>query len=483
MTSLVGAAAPPYWAAGGAAATLLTMALICGFRRLFFPKRRTERPRRSLANAVTWICAAAAVVISGQGVFEVIHVAAPDVPWLPWLGVFLLEGPLLAFALRAKEAVDQEKDPAGAIRMTWVLAGMSAAISATSTMSTGSASVFLLRAITPIVGVILWHHALSIEQERSGATKSQSRWKWTPEYLLTRLGLVTAKEAQTADAEVHMRLTKVADWVIRYARAVERNTTRNAERNSTRNTRWSSFCRVRLERIYRAAERDLNLTQNADRRALLEQIIMSRSDAVLLTTLAGVTRADLGLSETEQPAERPARNTRIVFHKPVEQPVRNTRILFHKQVVEQPVERPSRGTRIVFRKPVEHPTGTGRNTSRKEAQKTGGTAGRNGRNGSSGTPERNGGTPDRNTGAGERNGDGKPTREEIFDAIRAAMKPSGEVPIRPLATQLGIPQATLHRHVTKYREEHGPATPSQGVIPPPRANGHPLSTVGSGDTN
>ncbi|WP_433542093.1 hypothetical protein ACQP10_38045 (plasmid) [Streptosporangium sandarakinum] len=474
--TLVPDLAPHHWAAAGASAVVLLLALFLLVKRLIFPKRQqTSRPRRSLADIVTWICATAAVVISGEGVFEVIQQAAPGVWWLPWLGVGLLEGPLLAFALRAKEAIAANRDSAPDIRMTWVLASLSSLITATSTFTAGNPGVFFLRAITPIVGAILWHHALKIEQSKAGRPKSQSRWKWTPEYIATRLGLVTARAAQTEDAEVHMRLTKVADAVIRYARAVMRNT----QRNTAWNTRWSSYCRWRMERVYRAAERDLDLTRNADRRALLEQIIESRSDAVLLATLAGVTRTDLGLPEMEQPVEQPARNTRIVFHQPAEQPVRNTRILFHKQVVEQPVERPVRTTRIVFRKPVERPAKDSRNTN--------GTSHRNGETPNRNTSRANG----RNTEEPPRNDGGKPTREEIYAAIAQQISPTGEVPVRPLARQLGVAPATLSRRVDEYREEHGYPSSAEEVIPPPHGNGHhavndvskQYATVGSGDPN
>ncbi|MFI6900245.1 hypothetical protein ACIBKY_03235 [Nonomuraea sp. NPDC050394] len=467
--------APPYWAAAGALALALVLGLIRLVKRLIFPRQaQSDTPPRSLANAVTWACAAAALVFAGEGMFEVIREAAPDVWWLPWLGIGLLEGPLLAFALRAKELIAQQRfampdqverltrQVSQATRMTWLLASGSAVLSASAALDAGTPSVPLLRAAAPIVGVILWHHALRIEQESNGGRKRETRWKWTPEYILTRLGLVTARASETADAEVHMRLTKVADWVIRYARSIKRNADRNGW--------WNAYLRWRMEHCYRAAERDLDLTRNADRRALLEQIIASRSDAVLLTTLAGVTRTDLGLSEVESPE----RNVRIVYPKPVERAVRDTRVVFQKRVVERLVERPTRITRVVFPKPVERPAWDGRNAPETQHRDASETAARDARNGRSGTPIRNGGTP-------TRNGGGRATREEIDQAIAAEMKPTGEVPIRPLAERLGIPKATMHRHVTRYRQEHGLPTP-QGVIPPPHASGHALATVGGGET-
>lgn len=438
LTGLGDNAAPPYWAAGGAATALLTMCLCWGFMRLVLRKRRPPRRHRSMANMVTWVCAAAALVVSGQGIFEVIHRAAPDVPWLPWLGVFLLEGPLLAFALRAKEAVDQEKDPSSAIRMTWILASMSAAISAASTLTAGDTGVFLLRAVAPVVGVILWHHALAIELERSGATKSQSRWKWTPEFVLTRFGLMTARATETADAEVHMRLTKVSDWVIRYARAA----VRNAQTPGWWNSPWSNFARWRLERIYRAAERDLDLVRNTSRQKLLEQIIASRSAAVLLTLLAGCTHADLGLPEPKQPLKEQARNT----------------------------------LRIRFRTISKQP----RNTPDRNSRNTNGTTKRNIRADSK-----------RNTQDPERNTSGKPTREQFDTAIARRINPAGEVPIRALAQELGVAPSTMSRHAERYRKENGFLSPSEGVIPPPRGNEHnapnkasqQFAAVGSGDPN
>uniref|UniRef100_UPI003F494463 hypothetical protein n=1 Tax=Streptosporangium sp. CA-235898 TaxID=3240073 RepID=UPI003F494463 len=499
--------APPYWVAVGAAAVVSLLVLFWLVKRKMFPKRQLEtaRPRRSLADFVTRVCAVAALIVAGEGIFEVISRAAPDVPWLPWLGIGLLEGPLLAFALRGKEliAAGRHEEAGQAIRMTWLLASMSAVISATAALSSGDPGVSLLRAAAPIVGVILWHDALRIEQKEHGRRQRESRWKWTPEYLLTRLGLLTARSTETVDAEVHMRLTKVADAVIRYARAAARNT----PGDSGWNDRWNTFRRWRMERVYRSAERDLDLTRNTERRALMEQIIVSRSDAVLLTTLAGATRADLGLPEVEQLVEQPARNTRIVFHAPVEQTVRNTRILFHKEVVEHPVERSARTTRIVFHKPVERPGRADRNTPGTErrdtsetAHRSGGTPNRNTRNSSRGTDDngtRNGrNTPDRNTDGTAQNSDGKPTREQIDAVIAANISPLGEIPVRALAKDLGVPASTMSRHVTRYRGEHGlpPAEEeADEIVPAPRAegNGHttpddmtrPLASAVNGSTN
>ncbi|GAA4209371.1 hypothetical protein GCM10022252_75770 [Streptosporangium oxazolinicum] len=465
---------PYHWAAVGAGAVVLLSGVLLLVKRMLFPKKRqVDKPRRSLADLVTRICAGAALIVSGEGVFEVVHQAAPDVPWLPWLSVGLLEGPLLAFALRAKEAIDNDQDPGPAIRMTWLLAGLSSVIASSSTLASGNPGVSLVRAITPIVGAILWHYALQNERGKADRPQSESRWKWTPEYLLTRLGLLTARASATEDAEVHIRLTKVADATIRYARAAQRNT----RRNTWWDTRWNTFRRWRMERVYRAAERDLDLTRNTDRRALLEQIIASRSGSVLLTTLAGATRADLGLPDVEQPAEQPARNTRMIFHAPVEQPVRNTRILFHETVVEQPVKHPVRTTRMVFHTPVEHPVEhparNGRNTPRIERRNT------NGANG-------------RNTGKPHQNGDGKPTREDIHAAIAANISPTGEVPVRSLAKEIGVSPATLSRYAGKYREEHGYTSTTEGVIPPPRSisrqavndlTEYEYAPVGGGDPN
>ncbi|MFI6541512.1 hypothetical protein ACIBHY_54300 [Nonomuraea sp. NPDC050547] len=451
--------APPFWAAAGAFALALLLGLVSLLKRWLLPKRtQPERRRRSLADAVTWACAAAALVFAGEGMFEVISRAAPGVWWLPWLGIGLLEGPLLAFALRAKEliAARRHEEAGQSIRMTWLLASASAVISASAALDAGTPSIPLLRAAAPIVGVILWHHALRIEQESSGRRRRESRWKWTPEYLLTRLGLVTARATETADAEVHMRLTRVADWVIRYARLVQRN----ADRSGWWEARWNTHVRWRMERAYRAAERDLDLVRQTDRRTLLEQLIVSRSDAILLATLAGVTRADLGIPELEQLVKQPARNTRIVFHTPVEQPVRNTRMLFHRELAEQPAER-------------RH--GSHRNTPVERRRVTSGTAERNAQG------DRNG-TPERHTALDGRGSDDRPSQKKIYAAIAAAMTPAGEVPIRPLAAKLGIPTATMHRHVAKYRREHGQSSPPRGVIAPPNANEHQLTTVGGGSS-
>ncbi|MEV4117159.1 hypothetical protein [Nonomuraea sp. NPDC049695] len=498
--------APPYWAAAGAFALALMLAALRRLKRLFFPKAQApDRPPRSLANAVTWACAAAALVFAGEGMFEVITRAAPEVWWLPWLGIGLLEGPLLAFALRAKELLrglkyaqpDQAerliRQAGQATRMTWLLASASAVISASANFDTGTPSIPLLRAAAPIVGVILWHHALRIEQDAHTGRQRESRWKWTPEYVLTRLGLVTARATETADAEVRMRLTKVADWVLRYARLVRRDAARDTGQRTWWDTRWDTFVRWRMERIYRAADRDLDLTRDASRRALLEEMIASRDAVVLLTTRAGVTHADLGRPETGQPTGQPTPSVRIIYPKPAERVVRDTRLVFHDKIVERLVERPARPIRITFPSSAGRPSRDTRDTRETRHRDTRGTAHRDGRDGTNGTANRDGGTPNRNGGGTSRtshqSGAGKPTEKEIIAAIADAITPSGDVPIRPLALELGIPRATLHRHVAKYRETHGITPPSKGVIPAPRtnsqhadSNGPNLAPVGGGTT-
>ncbi|MFG1976994.1 hypothetical protein ACGFJC_47345 [Nonomuraea fuscirosea] len=427
-----------HWAAIGAGALALLLGVLRWLKSRYFPKRSLPgQSPRSLANVVTRASAVMVLVIAGEGIFEVISRAAPHLWWFPWLGVGLLELPLLAFALRAGEliAAGRREEAAQAIRLTWLFASLSAVISSSGALDAGDLSVALMRAAAPIMGVILWHHALHIELTKDGDHKRTSRWKWTPDLILTRLGLRTADATETADAEIHQRLTRVADWVIRYARAVQRNT----RRGGWWNDKWNGCTRLRMERLYRAAERDLDLTRNTSRRALLEQIIASRARAARLAVLAGATLSELGVPEMEHPG----RNKRIVFQPKVEHLRWNTRIVVRKV----PVERPDRN-----------------------APDNGGTPDRNGRNSNGGTGDRNGrngrngstGTPNRNT-------DQKPTREEIFERIRAVIGPDGKIPIRPLASELGIPQSTLHRHADAFRKKHGvpkpPAVPAQG-------NGH-----------
>ncbi|MEU6713055.1 helix-turn-helix domain-containing protein [Nonomuraea sp. NPDC046802] len=422
--------APHHWAAIGAGGVVLLLGVLRWLKGLFFPKRaQPGKPQRSLADAVTSASAAAVLVFAGEGIFEVAGRAAPDVPWLPWLGIFLLEAPLLAFALRAKELIGAERrDEAGqAIRLTWLFATLSAAISASSALSTGDLSLPLIRAAAPIMGVILWHHALNIELNENGRPKRQSRWKWTPEYLLTRLGLLTARATDTADAEVHLRLTKVADWVIRYARAAVRNT----QRNTAMSARWHNLTLWRLERIYRAAERDLDLTRNTDRAELLEQIIVSRNAVVLLALQAGATRTDLGLPEMEQAAVEQARNI--------------VRMLF--RTIEQPRAQQRNTVRIVFHKPVKHARSADRNTRGTGHRNTGGTGNSNTGNSRRATGDDRSSNTQRNTG--------KPTREQLEDAIARSIRPDGEVPCRELARELGISPSTVSRAASRYREEHG----------------------------
>lgn len=71
-----------------------------------------------------------ALVFAGEGLFEVTTRAAPGVWWLPWLSIGLLEGPLLAFALHAKELIGQKRrvEAGQTIRITWLLASASAVI-------------------------------------------------------------------------------------------------------------------------------------------------------------------------------------------------------------------------------------------------------------------------------------------------------------------------------------------------------------------
>ncbi len=289
--------APGWWALAGAAATLLLVAVAAGARR-----RRAGRPPWSLANGLTWVAAVGCVVAAGEAVYTVLRSAVPDHPWVAWLGVSILEVPMLAFALRAREASRPSSgiSPEPYIRMTWMLAGGSSVIAALAYAPMGPA-VMVLRAITPIIGAALWHAALKIEAKRAGTAPARlTRWRWTPDRILTHLGLLTAAESQTEDAEIHMRLTKVADAVIRGARSARRH----AERPGRVSGAWYGWRVRRLERVYRAAERDLDLTRQAGRYRLLEEIIASRNAAPQLMLLAGARHADLGLPEPGPAAGR-----------------------------------------------------------------------------------------------------------------------------------------------------------------------------------
>lgn len=437
--------APGWWALAGATAALLLVVVTAGVRR----RRAGRPPSFVLADWLTWAFAIGCAVSAGEAIYTVLRGAAEH-SWVAWTGVAILEGPMLVCALRARDA----SRPGGAgnpepyVRMTWLLAGASSAVAALAYAKAGPEAM-VLRALAPMVGAFLWHGALKIEARRTGTAKQrETRWRWTPDRILTHLGLLTAAASQTADAEIHMRLTRVADATIRAARAHQRYTERDTGwLGSWYGSRYS-WRLWRLERLYRAAERDLDLTRNTERQQLLEQIIEVRNAAPALMLKAGRTRADLGLSEVEQPREATAQ------HAP-------------------PAVR--HATHIVFRRAVEHDGGLGRNSrnSRGSHVETAGvTGGRTERN-RGGTPA---GTPDgtvgRNSwyttagtasdtpapvgGTAERPGESLPgpSREEILAEIDKVYRATGKLQVRPIARKFNVAPATVQRAVDHYREAH-----------------------------
>lgn len=398
-----------------------------------------------LADWLTWAFAIGCVVSAGEAVFTVLQKAAAAHTWIAWTGVAILEGPMLVCALRARDASRPggTGNPAPYIRMTWLLAGASSAIAALAYAGVGPAAM-VLRALAPIVGAFLWHGALKIEARRTGTAKQRlTRWRWTPDRILTHLGLLTAAESQTEDAEVHMRLTKVADAVIRAARATRRNTSRNTGLVGAWNSARYGWRMWRLERVYRAAERDLDLTRHSERHALLEQIIEARNAAPALMLKAGCTRAELGLGEVEQPERQVRYRTRVVFQPGAEQRVGG----------RQHARPGTAGTAV----------GTAGRPERDGAETAAGTSGgtpagtgtRNGVAGWNGAGETQA-LVDAGRGMAERPGDGsgRPDREEILAELDRVYQETGKLPVRPIARQFDVSPATVQRAVDLYRDMH-----------------------------
>lgn len=263
-----------------------------------------RRRRWSLANGLTWLSAVGTVVMAGTAIYRIVYDITSSTT-LALLGVFLLEVPMVAFALRAKEAQAAGADWRPSLRKTWLLAGASAALSAVAAIPDGPAGV-ILRAITPLIGAMLWHNALSVAHEQDGGELAKGRWKWTPERILTHVGLYTAKDLDVEGAEMHRRLTKVADAAIAYERArAVLSRVHPPEDAQFRHERAAG----RLDKVFRAAERDLHLSVRPDRMERLTAMIAARTAAYRLAEHARLDRPDTAASTDPNAAPNEAPNT------------------------------------------------------------------------------------------------------------------------------------------------------------------------------
>lgn len=232
----------PVWAAAGAAvlaAAGLAVIVLAGARRT--RPARTARPDRGrrLETVLTVGAAGIATGVSSSGMWRVfgdaLHMSGPA-----RVAVFgFVELAVAVSAIRARRAVRETGSTGVDGAAVWVLAGLSAALSA---LDADSGAAVLLRLAAPLVAAWLWERGLAPDRRQLQVRRRRGpvAWRVTRERVLVWLRL--AEPAERAVAEVHRarkiaRLTRAAwryhsltaagasSWRVRRAAAVLRRHT------------------------------------------------------------------------------------------------------------------------------------------------------------------------------------------------------------------------------------------------------------------
>lgn len=180
-------------------------------------RRRPGRPAPSggtwAETGLTLTAAAIATVMAGTGMWQVVADAVDLPVWLQAAVFAFLEVAILASAIRARRALQQTGSTGVDGAAVWVLAGLSAALSA---VDARSGVEVLLRLAAPLVAAWLWERGMAPERRQANGRRSTTRsttWRFSPARLLLRLRLTEAIGHGPDDvdrARRIARLTRVA---------------------------------------------------------------------------------------------------------------------------------------------------------------------------------------------------------------------------------------------------------------------------------
>jgi hypothetical protein len=194
----------PVYLAGGLAALVLVALAARVLRKVV--------SAGSAADALTFVVAGMATVMSGQGMWNFftndLHVAEFYIR-VCMFGVF--EAAMLVCALRTRRRIKAHM-PVGIVGpAVWVMASLSGVLAATDVG--WHFGPMLARLVTPLVAAFLWE--LGLSEERIAAGNSRIKWRITPERILVRLGVAEGTERTVTEVDAHRRLSNLARSAMR----------------------------------------------------------------------------------------------------------------------------------------------------------------------------------------------------------------------------------------------------------------------------
>ncbi len=244
---------PPLALAGAGLAGLLLVAVAARLLRKVFAVT-------AVADALTFVVAGMATVMSGQGMWRFftndLHVAEVYIR-VCMFGVF--EAAMLVCALRTRRRI-KAKMPIGIVGpAVWVMASLSGLLAASDVG--WHFGPMLARLAAPLIAAFLWE--LGLSEERIAAGKTRYHWRISPERILIRFGLTEASARTTNDVDAHRRLTRLARAAMR-VRGLQ----------STKARGWRiRYAQRRLHRAMEAAVEHAGLSeQGGQQDALLGQL-------------------------------------------------------------------------------------------------------------------------------------------------------------------------------------------------------------------
>lgn len=214
-------------------------------------------------TGLTIVAAAIATVMAGTGMWQVVADAVDLPVWLQAAVFAFLEVAILASAIRARRALRQTGSTGVDGAAVWVLAALSAALSAGDARS---GVEVLLRLAAPLVAAWLWERGMAPERRQaSGWRPPGVAWRVSPARLLVRLRLADPAERGLDEVDRARRIARLT-------RAAWRHHTLAATGAASWRQRRSAG---RLRRHTLAAVEHLHLGEDAGVRDLVRQSLAS----------------------------------------------------------------------------------------------------------------------------------------------------------------------------------------------------------------
>jgi hypothetical protein len=206
------------WAAGRHTRTTTTATAESADTARQTAAQETLRRWRAAATALTILAAAVATATALNGMWHVFGDALGLDVWARLVLVGFLEIPLVTSAIRARVAILEGRTPGGDGAAMWVLAVISAVLSAADAATTLARA---LRLVVPLVAAWMWHQSLAADRRTTARANAADQepiaWRWSPRRLAVRLGLADPVERSGTDVAKARRLARLTKVRLRLA--------------------------------------------------------------------------------------------------------------------------------------------------------------------------------------------------------------------------------------------------------------------------